>query len=54
MSYIGFLVHWFAEHTQKSAICQLTKLAGLTVRNLKKGVKLFQDALSKSTARYKI
>ena len=33
MSYIWFYVHWLAEHVRKSSICQINRLAGLTVRN---------------------
>ena len=33
MSYIWFYVHGLAEHVRKSSICQINRLAGLTVRN---------------------
>ena len=42
MSYISFWVHWVAEHAPKSAICQFTKLARLTVRNPERAKIIFK------------
>ena len=42
MPYISFWVHWQAEHAPKIAICQFTKVAGLTVRNSSEEAKIFK------------
>ena len=51
MSYIGLWVHWLAEYTPKSAICQFTKVAGLTVRNPREGAKIIFKILFLSPRR---
>ena len=51
MSYIGFWLHWLAEHAPKSAICQFTKVTGLTVRNPREGAKIIFKILFLSPRR---
>ena len=51
MSYIGFWVHWLAEHAPKSVICQFIKVAGLTVRNPREGAKIIFKILFLSPRR---